>query len=334
MGAVTAEQLYEATSGERLHASGDYYRLSFRALGTVNQLLFSARSRAVAEAFRESALRWVAGFEARYSRFLPDSLVSAINDAAGQRAVKVDAETEQIFALCDWFHWKTGGVFDPTEGPLIRLWDYNRQHTRLPTRDEVEQARMLTGWRNVVRENGAVFLPRRGMSLDLGGIGKEYAVDRLCQMAIEAGLPDAMIDLGHDIRVYGQPPEKGPWRIGLERPDAPGSCWCGVALRQIALCCSGSYQRYFELNGRRYSHLIDPRSGYPVDNGCRAVWAIAPTCTEAGVLSTAAFALGAEEGLRLIESTHNAGGCLWTDHGLYQARRFQEHVLQDQPIPA
>ena len=324
---LSADQLYEAMRAAPLAEHGDRFQIAFRAMGTACQLQYSAPSAARGRQFRDQALRWLADFEARYSRYRPDSLIAQINAAAGGDWVPVDRETEGIFQLCDWYHWVTRGLFDPTALPLLQLWDYKRVPFAPPAPEAVAEARALLGWQRVERQPGAVRLPSAGMALDLGGIGKEYAVDRVCELARAAGLTHVLVDFGHDLRVFGAPPENGPWRIGLEDPNQPGQCWTGVAVTQHAVCSSGGYLRRATHEGRSFSHIVDPRTGAPVDNECRAVSVIAPTCTEAGILATAAFILGPTEGLALIDAHHHAEGCLVTERTRYLSRRFHEYML-------
>jgi thiamine biosynthesis lipoprotein len=311
-----------------LRAAADIYHLQFRAMGTDCRIVYRAASWAVAERFRERALRWLAHFEETYSRFRPDSLISRINAAAGVEAVAIDAETESLFALCDWFHWSSQGVFDPTALPLLYLWDYHEPHPVLPTGGQVERARALLGWKRVQREPGSIYLPERGMAIDLGGIGKEYAVDRVMALALEQGLQDVLVDFGHDLRVHGAPPEGGAWRIGLEKADDPGCCWGGVAVSDRAVCASGDYLRHVVLDGRTYGHVVDPRTGYPVSHGVRSVTVIAPTCTEAGMLSTTGFIMGPEEGLAFLDAYYQAEACLTLQDGSQlTTRRFMDYVI-------
>jgi thiamine biosynthesis lipoprotein len=310
-------------------AASDYTKHTFNAMGTVCELQFQTDSTAASNAFIKSVTSWVSSFEAKFSRFRPDSLISRINAAAGDSPVELDDEAESLLALCDWFHWSTGGVFDPAALPLIKLWDYHIPHATRPEECAVQSALVLCGWKKIQRRKGQFFLPEKGMGIDVGGIGKEYAVDRVFEMANQAGLQNVLVNFGHDLRVQGEPPEKGPWRIGLEDPNDPGRCWGGVVVRNRAVTTSGNYARNVKINGEQFGHILDPRTGYPVSNGCQSVSVIAPTCTEAGILSTTAFILGGEEGQRFLDSYYQVEGCVNEKNRQYLTRRFHEYLIRD-----
>lgn len=302
-------------------------RASFCAMGTQCQILFRAPSDKQAASFRDAAIGWVAEFERKYSRFREDSLISEINRQAGRCWVETDEELDSIFSLCDWYHWSTMGAFDPAAMPLIKLWDYHSEHPEAPSEEVIAKARELAGWSKVQKQPGGVFLPEPGMAIDLGGIGKEYAVDRVLEQSKQWGIRDIMVDFGRDIRVAGEGPHRGGWRVGLEHPLDAGRCWAGLLVSERAVTTSGDYLRGFKINGRYYGHIIDPRTGYPVNNGCRAVSVVAYSCTEAGVLSTAALILGKTEGLRLISRSGMAEGCVWQGQDRFETARFQSYVL-------
>lgn len=328
MALALQSSVWDRLADTPMRETAGVYQLQFRAMGTDCKIVFRAVSRAVAGRFREQALRWVADFEERYSRFLPDSLVSRVNAAAGIEPVTMDPETASLVSLCDWFHWTTYGVFDPTALPLLRLWDYHQAHPVMPSADQVRQALSKVGWSKVRWDKHSIFLSEQGMAVDFGGIGKEYAVDRVLEMAREYGFGDVLVDFGHDLRVVGEPPEGGSWRIGLEKPDDPGCCWGGVAIRDRAVCTSGDYVRHVVINGQTYGHVVDPRTGYPVSHGVRSVSVIAPTCTEAGVLATAGFVLGPEEGLAFLDSYYQVEACLTVQNGERRTtRRFMDYVI-------
>ncbi len=308
-------------------AERDYARLEFHALGTTCKLLFAAPSYAEAAAFKQEAADWVANFESIFSRFKPESLVSRIN-AAGTDWVELPPEAESLFALCDWFYWATHGIFDPSMLPVITLWDYHTPTPTVPTDEAIAAALTHCGWQRVEHRKGRIRLTEPGMGIDVGGIGKEYAVDRVFEMGRARGLRHLMVDFGHDLRICGEPPEGGPWRVGLENPVKPGRCWGGVAVTDHAVTTSGDYARGFQTpDGRVMGHILDPRTGRPVANGCRSVSVIAPTCTEAGIFATAAFILGHEAGLALLDGHYGTEGCIWHDNKVYETRRFNEYAI-------
>jgi len=306
--------------------SSGFEKLAFHAMGTICRVQFQPPNATSARAYQNEVLEWVAQFEAKYSRFLNDSLISRINAAAGEHWVEIDPETQTLLKFCGEMHFLTRGAFDATALPLIKLWNWKANPSAIPDETQLRTALELCGWNKIQLRPDAVFLPRAGMSLDLGGVGKEYAVDRVVQLAASHGIANVLVDFGQDLCMRGAPTGKPAWHIGLEDPAHPGKCWTGVAIKDKAVATSGDYLRHFMINGRRYGHIIDPRTGYPVDNGCRAVSVIAPSCTVAGILSTTAFILGPTEGLNLIGNHMGADGCITTEQSRYETRRFHEYV--------
>jgi len=301
------------------------HRLEFQAMASRCHVTFEAPP-AAAKEFQRAALTWVADFEATYSRFLPDSLISRINALAGKTWVDIDPETERLLALCHEAYQFTRGVFDPTALPLLQLWNWKATPPTLPTEEAIRAAKLRVGWPKVHRAPGKIFLPE-GMCLDLGGIGKEFAVDQVAALAAQLGIRNVLVDFGQDVLACGTPSGGRPaWHIGLEDPEQPGKCWTGVAVKDAAVATSGDYVRRFEINGRRYGHIIDVRSGWPVANGCRSVSVIAPSCAMAGMLSTTIFVLGPEEGARLLDFYPGVAGCIITDRSRVASRKFYEHT--------
>ena len=303
-------------------AVSGFYKLSFQAMNTACRVQFHTDDPARARDFQREVLDWVARFEARFSRFIADSLLSRINAAAGRAWVEVDAETDALLNLCQEMIFFTRGVFDPTSLPLSRLWNWKANPPVVPAPDAIERAKELVGWHKVQRRPGAIFLPREGMCLDLGGIGKEYAVDRVLTLALQRGLENVLVDFGADVRVHGRPAGKPAWHVGLEDPQHPGQCWTGVAVTNHAVATSGDYLRNFTCQGRRYGHILDPRNGYPVNNGTLSVSVVAPHCTVAGILSTSVFVLGAKEGLQLMSLCPGVEGAIFTETTQHQTRGF------------
>jgi thiamine biosynthesis lipoprotein len=302
------------------------FLLEFRSMNTPCRVKFHGVPASTARDFQHQVVNWVAGFEARYSRFIPDSLIGRINAAAGEHWVPTDPETDRLFELCQALFFFTSGSFDPSALPLIKLWNWQRKPPALPDAKAIQAARELVGWSKVLRRAGGVFLPQRGMALDLGGIGKEYAVDCVANMAIQCGIKNVLVDFGQDVRVHGHAPGKEFWWIGLEDAQHPGKCWAGVAVTDHAVATSGDYFRHFIHDNVRYGHILDPRTGYPALNDCRAVSVIARSCTMAGLLSTSACILGAKEGLHLIELHPDAAGAISTSQTKIYSRKFHEYI--------
>jgi thiamine biosynthesis lipoprotein len=319
--------LARVAGSTRTSVGNGLHKLELTAMSTTCRVHIHGISAAATLDFQNEVVRWVAEFEAKYSRFIPDSVVGRINAAAGEHWVDVDDETDRLLDFCRQLVLFTRGAFDPTALPLVKLWKWNEQPAAVPSDDAIAAARELVGWNKVQRRHRSIFLPCSGMSLDLGGIGKEYAVDRVVSMALERGILNVLADFGLDVRAHGHAPGKEFWSVGLEEPAQPGKCWFGLAVKDHGIATSGDYVRSFQFNGRRYGHILDPRSGCPVNNGCRAVSVVAPTCTVAGALATTAFVLGPQEGMRLIESHPEAQGAIVMDSTRICSRGFHEYAI-------
>ena len=304
------------------------WELRFPAMGTQCSIQFPSADVEQARAFSVAAAQWVADFERKYSRFRDDSLISEINRKAGGEWVAIDSETEAMLAICDDLHFMTNGIMDPTLLPVIRLWYHRDRPKRFPSDGEIAAALDCVGWSKVQRRPGAARLPEPGMSLDFGGFGKEYAVDRVAALAVQHGLVAGLIDFGHDLYAYGTPPDAPAWHIGLEDPLAPGSAWSSVAVADRGVATSGSYQRFFEYQGRRYGHIVDPRTGQPTVSATLAVSVVASSCLTAGAVSTAAFIMGRIEGMQLVEATFDAEGCFVQEDQTAQSMNFHAYLVE------
>lgn len=303
-------------------------RLEFHALGTKCSIKFILADDRRALTFAADSLAWISAFEEKFSRYRPTSLISRINAAAGADWVSIDSEMEHLLNLADDLHHRTNGILDPTLLPLLRVWDWKTLHQKLPETSEVRTALALTGWQKVQRRPGAIRLPTAGMGLDFGGFGKEYAVDQLTHLARQRGITSALIDLGRDIFALGGNGTHPFWHVGIEDGLHPGHCWGGLAVTDHAVCASGDYARHFLHHGVRYGHILDPRTGWPVANGMRAVTVIAPSCLEAGVYSTAAFILGSSDGIHLATLARDVELCAQSLSGIEGTRHFGKWLVQ------
>ncbi|MDR2418944.1 MAG: FAD:protein FMN transferase [Treponema sp.] len=234
--------------------------------------------------------------------------INRVNHYAGQYALRVSAETIAVVERALYYAELSDGAFDPTVGPLVKLWGIGTETPKLPSQDEIAQALSLVNWRDVSiePEPGALFLKRPGMSLDLGAIAKGYAADEVVRIIAKAGIPSAIIDLGGNIFAYGlkNPSEPAaPWRIGVQNPlDIRGAYLGILELQNKSVVTSGVYERYADIDGIHYHHILSTRDGYPVRNGLLSVTIIASSSIESDALSTMVFALGYEHGRALVET--------------------------------
>lgn len=302
--------------------------VSFRALGTACAIQFRCTEKKTALKFLADALGWLGNYEAKFSRFRPDSMVSRINQAAGKKWVNIDREMEQMLDMADAMHRLTDGILDPAMLPLLLLWDWKKVHEKLPEESEVQNALALSNWKEVERKPGKIFLPREGMGLDFGGFGKEHAVDQLIAISRKHGIADILVDLGRDIFAMGGNGAHPFWHVGIQDGIKTDQCVGGLAVSGYAVCASGDYARRFEHNGKRYGHILDHRTGWPVNHGLRAVTVLAPTCLVAGIYATSVFVLGRRDGLQFAESATGVEACVQDELGIFRTQFFSQHQVQ------
>ena len=275
------------------------YRLAFKAMGGPAEIQLAATDEASAHQLARPAIDEVMRLEAKYSRYRADSIISQINAAAGAHPVAVDDETWSLLAYADQLYTQSQGLFDISSGVLRRAWDF--RSGRLPTQVEIDTARALVGWEQVVREQHRVYLPRPGMEIDFGGFGKEYAVDRAAAALQQQGVQHALVNLSGDARALGPKPDGTPWAMGVQHPRDAARLLATVPLHSGALTTSGDYERYLIHEGQRYCHLLHPHTGWPVGHW-QSVSLLAPTALLAGSLSSIAM-LMAQPGLTLLQNS-------------------------------
>jgi len=269
------------------------FRQTFRAMGTEHEIELAAPDMEVARRAAAAAIADVRRIEAKYSRYRDDSVTARINAAAGGTPVAVDTETAALLRYADQCHALSGGLFDITSGVLRRVWDFRRDPPVLPAADEIAATVALVGWADVEWSAKSVRLPRAGMEIDFGGIGKEYAADRVATICLERGLRHGLVNLGGDVRAIGPQADGSPWRVGIRHPRREQAAVAGFDLATGALATSGDYERYFEVAGRRYCHILNPRTGMPVTHW-QSISVVSPLCVVAGSCATIAMLLEAD----------------------------------------
>jgi len=269
------------------------FRQTFRAMAAEHEIQLAAPDIDRARRAADAAIADVMRIEAKYSRYRDDSVTSRINGAAGGEEVAIDAETAALLRYADECYGLSGGLFDITSGVLRRVWDFRRDPPVLPTPAELASAVALVGWREVEWTAKAIRLPRAGMQIDFGGIGKEYAADRVATICLEHGMRHGLVNLGGDIRAIGPQADGTPWRVGIRHPRVQDAAVAGFDLAAGALATSGDYERYFEIAGQRYCHILNPKTGMPV-RYWQSVSVVSPLCVVAGSCATIAMLLEAD----------------------------------------
>lgn len=241
---------------------------------------------AVSRQVVEACIDEIEKYEARYSRYRADSLVSRINSSAGGEPIEIDPETAEILNYANVCYELSDGVFDITSGVLRRIWHTDRR--TLPDDADLQNVLALVGWQQVERGDGWIRLPLVGMEIDLGGVVKEYVADALVTLLRARGIKSGLINLGGDIAIVGPQPNGSPWEIGIAHPDDPARAIAAIELVGGAITTSGGYERYIEIDGERHSHLLNPKTGWPVQ-GLAGVTVIAEQAVVAGTISTLAL---------------------------------------------
>jgi thiamine biosynthesis lipoprotein len=271
----------------------EVHRYAFVAMASRHELHVWAPDRAHADRAARAAIADVLRIEGKFTRYRDASVTSTINRNAGGGAVAIDAETVALLRYADRCHALSEGRFDLTSGVLRRAWDFKRRPPRVPADTEIAALLELIDWPRVEWDEHSIRLPRVGMELDFGGIGKEYAADRATAILREHGIAHALVNLAGDVRVVGAHPDWTPWRVGIQHPRETGGVVATVELADGAVATSGDYERYFEVGGKRYSHLLDARTGRPVAHW-QSVSVVAELATLAGSYATLAMLFAAD----------------------------------------
>lgn len=287
-------------------------RLSRVAMGSEFQVILVGSDREHLGEVAHYVLDEVEALEARLSHYRPDSEISDLNVRAAFEPVLMEWSVFNLLRRCVELSENTDGAFDCTAGPLIRCWGFFRGQGKLAEPEAVQEALTVVGSRLLELDPAerTVRFQREGMQVHLGGIGKGYAVDETVTWLRRLGVEAALVHGGTStIYALGAPPGQDAWEIGLRDPSDPEQRLGVVRLRDQALSTSGDYEQFFEVDGRRYSHILDPRTGYPAV-GMRSATVVAESATDTDALSTAAFVLGAEAARQLWERYPGTGAVL------------------------
>lgn len=286
-------------------------------MGTIAQMTFYGKEQGDAKAQQEcmdGLMELVRTLEQEtLSGKIPDSEVGLINAAQGAGAASgmvISEALEEVLNTCKKISKDSDGAFDVTIGTLCKLWNMDevaqgRAAAVIPSESEVQEALAHSGYQNMTLRDHKIYL-ENGALLDLGSVGKGYALDKIAeQLSLRNGdalYQGGVVALGGSILTFGSKPDKSAWRVGIKDPLSQGHTIGYLELEgEWFISTSGDYERYFELEGKRFCHILDPNTGYPVDNGLRSVTVLAKNGLQSDALSTACFALGAKDAKKLAE---------------------------------
>lgn len=269
----------------------DGYGIGFFAMASPCEVLIDSDDPELATQVGQLVAAEVWRIEDKYSRYRPSSHCSQINASNGS-SVAIDHETYLLLNFANQCYELSGGLFDITSGVLRKVWQFDGG-SNIPTADAVNGIIANLGWRKLSYDRGSVVVPP-GMEVDFGGIGKEYAVDRAIMLVKQLTDVAVLVNLGGDLCVTGTRANKQPWQVGVEHPGFEAGKTMAVSLYRGALATSGDAKRFLVRDNKRYSHILNPKTGWPIIDAPRSMTVAAPTCVQAGMLATLSMLQGSD----------------------------------------
>ena len=284
------------------------YERSFYSMGSTVELKLYSPSEELFHRVVDACVERTREIDRLFSNYRDDSVVAEVNANAGIRPVSVPGEFLRLVRTSVRYSELTGGAFDITVGSLFELWRAETGAGRLPARSRIRDALGCTGFRKIKIDEvkSRVFLDGDCVRLDFGAIGKGYAVDEMARIARESGITRGLVNFGGNIYAMDSPPGRKSWDVGVRKPGSGNKIISRLGLANRGVATSGDYERYFEHGGKRYSHIIDPGTGWPVEDATSVV-AVSETATEADVFSTAVSVLGPRGAQKLARKYKSLG---------------------------
>ena len=250
------------------------------------------------------------------SDWKPDSQVSQVNQNAGIKPIKVDREVFELAQRALKLSEITNGGFDVSFAAMDRIWKFDGSMTEMPSAEAIKKSVEKVGYKNIILDSvqSTIFLKLKGMKIGFGALGEGYATDKCRTMMIAKGIEAGIVNGSGDMSTWGKQPNGQPWKIGITNPFKPEKLLAVVPLNQGAVTTSGSYEKFVIFNGKRYSHIINPATGYPATGLC-SVTVFGPNAETANGLSTSMMVLGQTEGLLLLQKFPDYSCVMITDNG-------------------
>ena len=270
----------------------------------------------------ETAIDEVKRIENLLTEFSSTSQTSQINQSAGIKSIPVDEEVYAIIKRCNEISKLTQGAFDITAVALRKLYNFKGQNFSLPDEDQIRNVLDVVSYTKIdLSKSNEVFLTKPGMHIAFGAIGKGYAADRVKKILKEKGVEHAVINASGDLTAWGSRLEGTPWKVGIADPNNPSNMMAWLPIDNSSVATSGDYEQYFERNGIRYSHTIDPKTGHPVQ-GIKSVTIFGPSAELCDALATAVTIMGVTVGLHFLEQLPNVHGIIINDRNKIFTSRY------------
>lgn len=291
-------------------------------LGSPYEVTVVAKDTIQGNLYIDMAIAETKRIENQISDWIPTTPISAINKNAGIKPVKVDDEVFGLVERALKISHVTEGAFDISYASMDRIWKFDGSMKEMPTPEAIKKSVAKIGWKKVLLDpkEKTIFLKEEGMKLGLGGIGQGYIADKVKELLFSKGCTSGIINVSGDINAWGKQPDGKPWSVGIVNPMNKNKVFATFPLEDSSVETSGSYEKYVTFNGKRYSHIIDPRTGYPA-TGIVSVSVFAKQTEVADALATGIFVLGVEVGLDLANQIKGIGCIIVDDKGAVHASK-------------
>lgn len=285
-------------------------------LGSPFEITVVAKDSVQGNLFSDLAIAEVKRIENLISDWIPTSQISKVNHNAGISPIKVDKEVYDLVDRATKISKLTSGAFDISYASMDRIWKFDGSMKEMPTPEEIRKSVEKVGYQNIIlnSKDTTIFLKNKGMKLGLGGIGQGYIADKIKVLLQEKGCNSGLVNVSGDINTWGKQPNGNLWTVGIVNPMNKNKVFATFPLDDSAVETSGSYEKYVTFNGKRYSHIIDPRTGYPA-TGIISVSVFAKQTELADALATGIFVMGVEVGLDLVNQLKGIGCIIVDDKG-------------------
>lgn len=279
--------------------------LTGKTMGTFYRVKFLARKAASRDLWQKKVGLRLKEVNARLSMYRKKSDLSRFNRLPAHREFRLSRDFYAVLRDCRELYALSQGAWDGTVKPLVDLWGFGTRETPKapPSNQEIQAALARTGFEKLVLEDRTLTKTVPGITLDLGSIAKGYGVDEIARLFTGAGIPDVLVEIGGELSGSGRNKQGAPWRVGITKPVKAGlnpGLYKIVTLDNMAIATSGNYRNFFEYQGQTYSHIIHPKTGYPVDNMVVSASVVAPDCTRADGLATALMVMDVDKGLAMV----------------------------------